>query len=487
MPRHPIALALVLLTTAWGLASSPGEVLAQALKHAKTLPPDQARRTRYLSSYYEPSWARRAVEYKVAAFWCNSLSRGPELVPPKLVAPGLLAVDTGSYEWDLAVWERFAKVEPYFGQYRPYEKIEKKWWPGGVWSNGYHYPAGWYDEKVKAVKRLPLPGTDPKVFDELYALTGSDVPVVRLDWFIVQTSVQEDRVAGYYDFLGLKKRADFEELTGLDKAAAIKRKNEIAAIIVDSGVAKNNRQIYRLGAIDRGYWVTYDAKEDVKDRNAARNLNGDFRHDFEEHYGFLANGLFAFYLSQADGTQANSAPDFIASDHTATKNDRRVHAGQCFRCHDKQGGLQPIDDWARTTYRGTVELGSTDYDKLKRLKQLYLSDLESKLKRDKADYAAVLKQVNGLTPPENARVYAALWERHAERKLTLSDVAREIGVPEKILVFALKIYALEAKAKGSGLDPVLAGFLQSPPVAARREHIEEIFALLLGVVEGARP
>ena len=60
--------------------------------------------------------------------------------------------------------------------------------------------------------------------------------------------------------------------------------------------------------------------------NAIRNLDKDYKHEFEEHFGVLPNGLFAYYLSAADGKQANTAPDNVASDGDSLTPDRRVHA-----------------------------------------------------------------------------------------------------------------------------------------------------------------
>jgi hypothetical protein len=58
--------------------------------------------------------------------------------------------------------------------------------------------------------------------------------------------------------------------------------------------------------------------DDNKDaRNAVRQLDKDYKHQAEEVYGFLPNGLFVYFLVRRRGTRQDSAPDKIGSDKTA--------------------------------------------------------------------------------------------------------------------------------------------------------------------------
>src|SRR5207253_2525217 len=87
--------------------------------------------------------------------------------------------------------------------------------------------------------------------------------------------------------------------------------------------------------------------------NAVRNLRrGDFRHQAEEHYLTLPNGLPVYFLGNAQGERQDSAPDFIGSDTSVlnVSRDGRIHVCLgCVRCH-AGNVLQPIDDWARKNY-----------------------------------------------------------------------------------------------------------------------------------------
>ncbi len=170
-------------------------------------------------------------------------------------------------------------------------------------------------------------------------------------------------------------------------------------------------------------------------------------------------------------------PDKIASDGRSTSNDRRIHPGlSCIRCHDD--GIKPFDDWARAFYREPTELRdgarlqASDYEKFKRLKRLYLSDLDGELKRDQQDYARALFAVNKLKPAANAALYAETYADYAETSVDGEQFARELGVTLPRLKDAL---GKSVKATGS-LDVVLLGYLRRPEWKARREMVEEVFA-----------
>ncbi|HYE78131.1 MAG TPA: hypothetical protein VEI97_09100, partial [bacterium] len=97
----------------------------------------------------------------------------------------------------------------------------------------------------------------PEVIAELATLLDSEVPIVRADWFLYRTSQQVGRGgAGYYDFLGLSSRKDAEELAGLDVKTAQRVRREMAALVDDSGVALNNRQVVWYATVAGSWWET---------------------------------------------------------------------------------------------------------------------------------------------------------------------------------------------------------------------------------------
>lgn len=500
---HKVRAAVSLLLCAASVwASSPADAVAAALADAGRLPPDARAHARYLSLYHESDAKRLGEQKKVLDFWVNSLSREAELKPLVEVRPGLYRLDLRDYRWDAKTWERLAD-EPYFhariktaatttpAAPATVEVIE--WWPGGN-KGGVYYPPGNYrvqrpapaksaDKVQEEVKVAQAPWLDTRQAAELVTLTQSQAPVVRGDWWLVQTAQQADRKGtGYYDFLNVKDLKEFQRAVGLDQKLAEELQRETRAIVSRSGVTLNNRQILRYQTITGGYWATLDSNKNTNGNNAVRQLNGDYSFDATEVYGALPSGLFAFFLADSKGVRQDAAPDSIASDGQAPGNDRRVHAGvSCVRCHVE--GIRPIDDWARKVYRSPIALASPDHEKLQRLRRLYLSDLDRHVRRDQQDYAEVLGKLTGLKPQEMARAFARMHEQYRERDLGLAQAAREAGVDGAKLLAALKVYAT---ANGS-LDPVLAGLLQEPEVPIRREHYEEAYSLLQTVLRGYRP
>lgn len=481
--RGPLAVLVTLFATAVGFAGSPEQVRA-ALADLQRQPPALRPYLRYLS--LEAIAGPEREEFRKAlTFTVNSLSRESELVAPRLATPDLVVLNIQDYGWDARVYEKLADRDPYFHvQLEKVVEIQTKEevgyrTPSGAWVTTGTRPVT-KREKKKVTAAAPwLPAAE---IAQLILLTQSQAPILRADWFLVQANIQVNRGgAGYYNFLGLKNRADLEKLVALDRKAAQRVRREVAAIITESGVALNNRQIYRFQSITGGYWETRDVNDNLNQRNAVRVLNGDFVHDAEEIYASLPNGLFVMAASNAQGALQDSVPDAIAADRQSTSNDLRIHPMlSCVRCH--QEGLRPIDDWSRRFYRDDVQLQSPDESKLRRLKQLYLGDLERWLKRDREDYTDALQKTNGLTPAENARVLGRVWQQYQDTTVTGQQLALELGVTYPEMLTAFKGYA-----KSGSLDVVLLGYLKVPEIPARREYIEEAFAVAQQALGRYRP
>ncbi len=516
MPRILKAL-LLLVVLASPARASPALAVQAARADAQRQPVAVQRDCRYLS-LYAVSLKQRSDFLAALAFHCNSLSQEAEIIRPVLVTPDLLRISLLDYGIDPKTWEKLAANDPYFHAILVKEVVDVKIVevdvPIGYWrmkatreivtddawiarNKDFVY---WQTvrtdrrEVKKETKRQEtitsaapwLPAAD---IAALYVLTGSECPIVRGDWWLVWTAIQAGRKgAGYYDFLGLKTRLDAEKLAGLDVVAARRLRKELAALVAESGVALNNRQIIRYQTISGGWWVTLDSNTNTGKQNALSLLDGDFKHDAEEIYFVLPNGLFGLVASDAQGALQATVPDTIAPDHVSTSNDRRIHPGlSCVRCH--VSGLQPIDDWARSVYQGPEKPGSpiilaaVSPVKLKRLRQLYLSPLKSRLAKDNQEYADALLLVNGLTPQRNAAVYAAAWHQYAETSLGPDEIAAELGVTREVWLRALKQYAAPNGQPVIG-DPVLVGMLGGRKV--RREHAEERHALMQQILAQGR-
>lgn len=517
MRSTPLSLAIIALAIGPVLAG-PAEQTSAAWVDCQRQPAEIRQHIRYLAV---PEWydaAQRKAFLDSLAFHCNSLSREVDFAIPVMLAGNVARVNLIDYGWDRSTWEKLAAQDPYFharidggGLVIPRVKeveiplvpaipadaikervsfdrgqtwVDRYSTDGGrTWKLANEFKAAEKKEEKAVVAHAPwLPAQD---ITALALATNSDAPIVRADWFIWQTGIQKKRNgAGYYNFLGIKNRADLQKLSALDIEAAKRIRKEIAAIIQESGVALNNRQIIRLQALAGPFWFTLDVDEESGKKNALLNLDGDFVHVAEEIYFPLPNGLFGTAASDAAGALQETVPPDIASDDRSHSNDKAIHPGlSCFRCHEE--GLRPIDDWARRTFADrpppNVKLVSPDYAKLKRLRQLYLSDLPTQLKRDQEDYALAVKKVNGLTTKANAQAYAAVWRTY-EQSLTLEQQAQELGADAKVWRTALERYDATIKPSNHVLTSTL---LQGGKI--KRGHWVEHYALSQTILKGVKP
>lgn len=490
------SLVVFLLLAASVCASGPAEAVVSASNHIAKVPNQDRSYIRYFSIYNIPD-KDRSTFLKVLAFHCNSLSRKAKLTHPQPVDKNLLYVDLRDYKWNIEVWEKLAQVEPFFHAILEVteEKYESSPWPGGDWEGRYYPPNSFnYQKKVKKTKKQSVlaPWLPVKEVKYLASETESVVPIVRADWFFRQTAINEERVAGYYSFLDFKSRDDYFKLIDLDIKKAKEREREVSSIFQRSGVARFNRQIDRFGALDAGAWRTRDVlRKQTQEFNAVNNLNGDFRHDAEEHYGFLPNRLFVFYLSDKNGKQQDKAPPEIGPDTTSTSNDGNIHIGlSCIRCHVE--GLRPLKDYGRKLFQGSTKLVVYDKEKFERLERLYLLPLQNDYDDDLAKYVRALIQLNGAdwTPARNANSYKQVWKMANDDDVTLEVAVRELGggITKEKLVAALRGYASPPPAGLGQLVPnALLAFMKEEPLPMLRDHWDECFPIVINAVKGYVP
>jgi hypothetical protein len=485
------------------------------------LPAEAQRHALYLWTGAVPTEHRKEFDI-LLRYHVNQLSRGGFLVPPRLVSQDLYAVDIRDYRWDRKTVDKLADVDPYYHAIVEVEKevefddVEEY----GYWtdSTGKRLPIGegntrnkqgdktitWTTtrtEKVKKTKKVRMkqasatsPFLPTKEMSGLIELTQCKAPILRGDWFFSQTVINANRVAGYYTFLGLKSRADFEKLTGFDEKKARERYRATLAIIRknDSGVAQQNRLILGAGAIGNGYWKTLDVFDSsTKRKNAIAALDDEFEHDAEEHYGFLPNYLFAFYLSDVRGVQQDSAPDKIGSDTTSTNNDGRIHVClSCIRCHKE--GLRPIRDFARKLFAPPGALEEKDYDRFERLRSLYLNEFQPQLDADRLAYEGALWKITlhftlfgyrGWAPGKLSSVIRDAWRDYADTDLNADRMAFEVGVDTRVFVGRVRSYVSRKRPS----DNVLKQFLHEPPYAMDRDSFEERYAILATIARGLDP
>jgi len=461
MYRWLALLLLALAAAGPAQTAEPREAVAVAKADADKLPDAAACRTRYL---YLPD--EQPKDGQVLAAQANFLSRVKGLAKPRRVIAGLWAVILDDYQWDPKTWDRLALIDPYFVE----------WYR---WSDGYLYPR-------------PNKGIDARQYCDLQKRTRSKAPIVRADWWFVQSCRQlsldnrGDTGVGYYDWLALKKRADFEALGAVDKKTAIRLGDELRGVLEQgtSGISQLDRivEVYD-GYGDRDLYLTLDTNSNAKGNTAPANLEqGAFKHQAEEGYVTLPNGLWAFWLGDEKGNRQDSAPDFIGDNRAPLRQgaDGRIHIClACIQCH-VEGGLRPIDDWARRTLKVPNQLEDSDYKKFQRLKQQYMSDLDGRLERGRQRYTKRLKECCGLTPEELAKEYSAFYYRYVLEARSLDRLAIELGVPPA------KLHATVAKAldkrnpdakQRRRLAP-LSGLVAVPPSPIPVTYVEQFYAEL---------
>lgn len=503
-----------------------------AIADAQKIPEQVRHNLLYLTLDNFPDEKEREDAVRTLSGHVNQLSRATDiqslLAQPGLyysgVVPGtgakLIRLDIGDFGWKRETIERLAKVDPYF-----HAKIETVKDPAiiipagyewrklntdivlvkdGVAVGGFQEGSGQYQRMVRGiwvpgqaqspvpygknisvlVREVFAPWVNPKIV-ELSALLNSQVPILRADWFFNQTIAQVDRVAGYYDVLGIKNEADFQELIGFDPKKK-RRKVELREAVAKSGVTLKARAIVRETAEEQGYWRTLDFKKAVDKLNPLRVLGRTIDEEFlkadvgevaSEVYGGLPNGMWCFLLVNNKGETQATAPDFIASDSRSISNDRRVAVGiGCIRCHTN-GGLQDINGWAKNLLKPPLALQSPDYDQIRLLRQQYFRDIKSYIERDRKVYETAVFAATGW----DSKVYSAkiswMWSRYEDAEVDAAYVARDLGMTENELVARLEAYA---KAHGS-IDPVLSVFLltgdRKQPIDIRQ--FEELIPVLM--------
>lgn len=474
-----IVLVVVMLAAGGRAIAGPADdAIRASVADSKRLQPETAYLTRYLILDQDDQFA-----YRVLAFHLNQLSVNGVLVPPRKVAAGVVAVFIPDYDPDLKRWpklfERLAELDPYLH--------EQKWFAAGEYAAGY-YP-------------VPSRNHVPAEHRQLMKLTQSYAPILRADWFVTQTCRQidlndKDQGVGYYAWLGVKDRATYEKLVGLQEAETLKRRRDIRAALDLSGVSQHNRQVEILQGFDRRVYKTLDSKSNVdafdekkvfRRQNAIQNLKrGEFDVDAEEHYGALPNGLFAYLLCDKDGKLQATAPDFIGPDRSPLNDtrDARIHVClACVRCH--VDGLRPIDCWVRRTIKTPLGFAAIKYKDLSDLRRQYGGDLEEVLNEDRAGFAKAVSAITGgWTVAENARHFARFYSNYAARLRGPDDIGRELGVAGTIVVEALKAYQTDVQSGGTNkpLPNVVAGLLQTPPTPLRPEYWEENYQTVAAIV-----
>ena len=461
--------ALLVFVGGVAQAATPVDIVKACLEDA-TAHPDKAADTIY---FYQPG-GYTPEQYAADTMHANLLSKETDFGRLRVVNREIVAAYKSDYGWDSDLFDKLAFTDPYFHEVATIKAGDTY---DNYWRGGQGFKPGWYRTQVSKEKKVAVPHrvllrNSYQETRALYEQTNSNVPVLRADWFFFQTAACEDRVVGYYEVLGLKNRADAEELAGLDRKIVAKRKKQQNAYLVRSNVALNNRSIEWMQAYDGDWWLTKDSFKDTGKNNVVRLLNGDLDHDAEEIYGTLPNGLPLMIASDKNGVLQRIVPAKIALNKNGINNDLNLPVPfSCMHCHVEV--VRPFSCDGRKLYQREIRLETPDYFKLKRLQQLYLSDIDHTIAESQRRYAQAIKACNGLVPAANASAYADRWRQYLEVPLGPAEVSVELGIPQDRVLRVIDGYI-----KAGLSDPVLSGLGQKPPVPLRREQWEEAQGLI---------
>jgi serine/threonine-protein kinase len=352
-------------------------------------------------------WQRAALAKAV-----NSLSWKPGIVVPKALNKDqtVFAVDLRDLDWDRRrVWDEVSKQYPY-----------------GLKLDGQR------DEQTRSVAT------------EVYRLSGTDLPVLRADWFVATAT----RPPLYHTILDLPdKDAKLEQLLRVDAKENFLRDKLARAGFAKSGVSSQNRLIERHEAAYGAYWKSFDFKSNDGAGNLFRFPLGPafkdnpfadqaFAHAGGELIFHLPNGLQAYLLVNGKGQRIDEGPTDVVSDTNKSSGTVAIVTGlSCMVCH-KHGMIR---EGFKDELRDGAGVAGAARDKVQQLHRT-AEDFTALMKDDENRFLTALDRAVGpflkVGPDKDKDIREFTDEpigrvvRAYHRDLTLQDAATELGLAD---------------------------------------------------------
>ncbi len=374
----------------------------------------------------------------------NSLSWKPEIVVPRIVDQGeeeiLLVVDLRDLGWDEQnLWNEILK----------------------------RYPYGLTHETV------PMDDEFRELATQVYELTNSKIPAVRVDWFVDNAS----RPPLYHTILGLPTVVgDLEKSLRVNPETDFLRDKLARAGFAESGVSRHNRLVDRHVALYGAYWKSYDFEKSETKGNLFQFPLGPsfadnpFPNQVFEHAGGemifnLPNGLQGYLLTDAKGNRIDKGPIEIVRDLKETSGTPEVVNGiSCMACHER-GTIR-----FRDTVREGLAIGGQAQVKARRLFATR-EQMDKLLEKDEQRFVqAVNEAMSPFLETESSAdgdiksipEPVGTTARSYQRDLELDDVAAELGFDDPTQLQLL--IRSNTKLREYGLGPLLQG------AAIKRSH-----------------
>ena len=287
----------------------------------ETLPRENRNDVRYFSLTHlhnHPSVTEHDLELFRAAFvkLLNSLSWKADLFHPVAVdfSQSLYRLDLAELDWDLGdQWQTILAQYPY-----------------GISQSNSEFG---------------------EIADRVYAETGTDIPVIRMDWFVATASQPEL----YQKLLKLPTtQRELEAMLGVHRERDFQKNRQLNAGMTKSNVSTSNRQVERHPSNFGYYWLSHDFKSSSGNASLLTHPLGPefdgnafsrhaFDHDGGEIIFSLPNGLQGYLIVDGEGNRIDVAPTLVVFNRKETLGRIEVLNGvSCIACH--VSGMQSFQD-----------------------------------------------------------------------------------------------------------------------------------------------
>lgn len=406
---------------------SPAQVEEQCAQHLATVDPADRYRIRYFDATDVPRSYLPAV-IGALFFGTNSAARTPTTVQPRAVPntdQRIFWIDLAWFNWTPQAWEAISSEDPYFREpivpslsrgllYLKTEThanpvVRAGWWLWYVFDNGEFLEAG----------QLRNENT---FYDQL---VYADVQFVR----------NGKKVRG----VGPKSAAEFEQAWFVDFARLKDFPTDRGAMVDTgfSGVAYNNRVLWRVRGSAGTYWRTFDVLRTAGDQDFVEN---PFPKEFDagEHIFQDERGAQFYLLSDGKGAALDFANPFVVKGDPASNphNTVLVTSRSCIHCHDS-GILSFRNEPPRLASAG-VKLHAYGLARSQRYEQFYLQEpkLQRLVRQDQDNYSEFIRDCNGMTAAENLQGFIRARSWYGQ-PVGIAQAARDLGCESQELADAL--------------------------------------------------
>jgi hypothetical protein len=289
----------------------------------------------------------------------------------------------------------------------------------------------------KVLEKYPYADNDP----------NKPILTIRGDWLLHELADARNSDTLYRLMYGEKNipktDEDFLKFWGVDKTQ--QDGQWYGWIERDSQVNKSGvRFLEHFNGRGFSVWRTKDARKVTNKTDPLTTLDGEFTHDGRELIaqfpktsvrGRSRGAAQAYLLANAEGKRVEEAPVDLVEDHKRTFDAAIVNTASCTVCHDKGMQLPSSNAVEDVVLRG-MTINALGKEKQVFIEDFHLSDVRMQLDRDIENYAIFVMACNGLATEENAKNYKLCLDLF-NRKVSLTDAARELGVKDEELRLAI--------------------------------------------------